>query len=946
MEHPAIARLRPRTRAPVLLRDRTHDFATMRTAMDRAQEGDTVLVTVTGAPGMGRSALLDTLAERAAKDGFVVRRARGSRLEQGLPLGVPSQLLPQAGLDAEVPVRVELASAVRRHAVVGEARAAQQAGAAAPVALLADDLQWADEASLTWLARLLADPRPAPLLLVVAVCEGEATAERPGVQDLLTAADHVMRTGALGEEDVGALLEEYGVLLTDTAIRAWTRATGGNPALITSLLDRVPTPHRLAPAGLLDLARALPAPWTLRARVAAALAGHPEPVRRFAHGVALLGGVAGTRVLARLADLDPAEETAAAHTLLRLGWAADRWSPPVLWDCVREIAEDALPLADRTRLHRRAAELLHETGAPAELIVPHLLEIGPGEWTDAASVLREAACDAWRRRDSAFAIRCLRRALREFPPDSPQRGDFLAALADAEQDADTSAMLRHVNQALPLLSSAGERAAVVACVPLTLFLSARQAASDVLDHIGPLPPAPADDPAAVELGLRLEARVRLFGLSDPAAPDAAVARLRALDPGPGPATAAERELVSVLTFAGALGGRLPSAEVAPLVRWMLEHEPASATSGYAAPALMIACAATASLADEPVRGWLDMALGTARQRGDERLETHVLGWRALTALHAGRLADAWSDALDVCATARGPLGDDDWMTVLALTSVVVETGDPWLADRLRVLLCEEQGTGMPVRDLALRVLRIPLTPEPELAALVADLLDAADRAESAGWWNRALFPVDLWCVPLLQRLGEPEVALGLLARACDRARGFGSPAVFGRILRIWGTALRGRYALSLLAESVAVLREGANALELGRSLTAYGNRLRAAGRPGAADVLAEADRIADATGESLLRCWTGPHRGEPRGADLLGGGLLSHTERRVAALVALGHTNQDAADALGVTRRAVEKILTRLYQRLDVEGRAGLIPVVRRMAGKAAFRSGALAGNL
>ncbi len=75
-------------------------------------------------------------------------------------------------------------------------------------------------------------------------------------------------------------------------------------------------------------------------------------------------------------------------------------------------------------------------------------------------------------------------------------------------------------------------------------------------------------------------------------------------------------------------------------------------------------------------------------------------------------------------------------------------------------------------------------------------------------------------------------------------------------------------------------------------------------------------------------------------------GTLSDTERRVASLVALGHTNQDAADALGVTRRAVEKILTRLYQRLEVDGRSGLVPAVRRMAGRAAFGTGVLADRL
>ncbi|MFD3733346.1 LuxR C-terminal-related transcriptional regulator [Streptomyces sp. NPDC058632] len=939
------------------LLERTQDLAPIQHAMNTVWTGGTVLVAVTGTPGMGRSAFLETVADQAERHGFAVRRARGSRLEQGLPLA-PGPALPDA---------------------------------TGPVALLVDDLHLADAPSLTALTRLLTAPERAPLFLAVAVCEGESATELPHVQDVLAAAHRVIRVGPLGTEGVRALLEGRGLALADDQVHAWTRATGGSPALITSLLDRLEGTDHGTPTRLLDVARARPAPWSLRTRVAAALTGHPESVGRLAGCAAILGGESETHVLARLADLDPVEGIAAARALVRLGWAADRWTPPVLWDCVREIAEDGLSLADRERLHRRAAELLHEAGAPAEQVVPHFLEVGPGDWTGAARVMRETACEVWRGGDDALAIRCLRRALREFPPDSPQRGDLLTALADVEQGADTAAMLRHVGQALPLLGAVRERAAVVACVPLTLFLSAPHAAAEMLgqaagaagsvrdgyvhvDEVGTVPhtgpaacsapaapvaPAPAAVPVASEAGLRLEARARLARLGDPGAQAAAVERLRGLGvgvragtvPGPraDPGTAARRELVAVLVFAGVLGGRLPATEVAGLTRWLLEHEPASAASEYTAAALTIACAAV-SETGEPAHSWLDMALETARRRDDQRLRTAVLSWRALTAVHAGRPADAWTDARDACAAAPDSLGDHDWLTVLALTSVAVETDDAWLAARLRDRLAQGQGAGEPVCGLALRVLQIPLTAERELPALVADLQGAVHRAEAAGWHNRALFPVDLWCVPLLLRLGEPEAALELLARACDRARRFGAPGALGRILRMWGTVVRGRYALSLLAESVAVLREGSNRLELGRSLTAYGNRMRAAGRPGSAEILAEADRIAEATGAAVLRCWTGPRPPSPHEARPCGGappsGMLSDTERRVASLVALGHTNQDTAEALGVTRRAVEKILTRLYHRLDVDGRAGLIPAVHRMAGRSAFGSGVLADRL
>jgi DNA-binding CsgD family transcriptional regulator len=51
---------------------------------------------------------------------------------------------------------------------------------------------------------------------------------------------------------------------------------------------------------------------------------------------------------------------------------------------------------------------------------------------------------------------------------------------------------------------------------------------------------------------------------------------------------------------------------------------------------------------------------------------------------------------------------------------------------------------------------------------------------------------------------------------------------------------------------------------------------------------------------------------------------LTEAERRVAVLVAEGHTNREVAAALFVTEHTVEAALTRAYRKLGVRSRAEL----------------------
>ncbi|MBT2387391.1 helix-turn-helix transcriptional regulator [Streptomyces sp. ISL-11] len=55
---------------------------------------------------------------------------------------------------------------------------------------------------------------------------------------------------------------------------------------------------------------------------------------------------------------------------------------------------------------------------------------------------------------------------------------------------------------------------------------------------------------------------------------------------------------------------------------------------------------------------------------------------------------------------------------------------------------------------------------------------------------------------------------------------------------------------------------------------------------------------------------------------------LTPHERRIARLVLAGHTNNDIAGRLGVSCRAVEQHLTRVYRKLSIRRRAQLAPAL------------------
>ena len=125
------------------------------------------LMFVEGAPGIGKTRFCDAAADIATSDGFRVLRAVGGELEQAFAWGLVRQLFERPAaergsslLDGHASRAAPLLA--RDHAMPGVdvdvpsmAHALfwtlANASEDMPVALILDDLHWADDSSLVWL---------------------------------------------------------------------------------------------------------------------------------------------------------------------------------------------------------------------------------------------------------------------------------------------------------------------------------------------------------------------------------------------------------------------------------------------------------------------------------------------------------------------------------------------------------------------------------------------------------------------------------------------------------------------------------------------------------------------------------------------------------------------------------------------------------------------------
>jgi DNA-binding CsgD family transcriptional regulator len=950
----------PSARRRTDLLERDADLEQIAAPLRSALGGSGGFVAIEGAPGIGKTSLLEETAELAEADGMAVLRARGGVMESDFALGVVVQLLAPAVEELTGGERDRLfagaAGLARPLFEEGPDRAAAEDRLFArlhglhwlcarladerPLALLVDDAHWADEQSLRFLVYLEARIEEIPACVVLTLRTGE-TAAAPEALSELTEADRleVVRPRPLSPRAVGELVRaRLGARATDHVCAECARTTGGNPLLARQLIAALDERAR-APAGLDAEVIAAIGPTSVAAFVAARLRSRPPTVAAVARALAIFGDDASLADVAEMTGIDRQAAARAVDTLIEAELLHPGLPPRFIHPIVQQALQESIPPAERSQLHLTAARQLARDPARCERVAAHLLaagRTGPVGQPWALEALTHAARLAGDRGSPDQAVRFLRRGLEEEAPTSVRRS-LLLDLGAAESAARIPEAAARMEEAGRLSAGPAERAHAALGLSMVRFLAgelpaAIAACEDVLEAPGGLDR---------ELVLRLEFQAAATRLVGGLPSVETFERLLALEHEVSRGeTATERSLLAMMAVVFAGTTARTAVDVAALAEtaWgdgQLLVEVRSEHPALAAPATPIALtAATVAIA---LSGRLSRAIEVwtagveeGQARSSMLLYSNSLGLRASGRIWSGDVRGAEADA--VAALAVLP-ADDPFVlpTVLsAITDVHIERGtleqaakllrEAWPACELRPTLGHCQALASRAR-LALRM--------GDPRAALDDLEEAGRHAQTIFYVNPMVLLWRSYAALAADRLGDRDRAAELIQEELEIARRFGAPEPIGEALRVRALLAPQGNMVEESREAVDVLAGSELRVAHARALIDLGAALRRGGhRRDAREPLREGLELANRCGSVVetgramdeLRA-TGARARRP---SLSGVDSLSPQERRVAAMASEGLGNREIAEALFLTRRTVEMHLTGAYRKLGVSGRRDL----------------------
>ncbi|MDO0924380.1 LuxR family transcriptional regulator [Streptomyces sp. TG1A-8] len=934
------------------LLERKEELALAATALRQAREGRGSLLVVQGPLGTGKSSFLEAVAELARDHGAVLLRAQAAEAEEGFAYGVMRQLVDSAvcvAADGEAERWLGAGAAAVPDVPAASPDTAWECPWAGPenvrrwltavldamaddgtVMLLVDDVHWSDTESLRALVPALTRRHDRRMLFVVSVMAGDVRGDRSQVRHLLGLTDHTIGLSTFGPGTIRRLAEHtFGQPAEEEFAEALRVRSGGNPLLLRTLLDEARFRGLRPTAGYAAAARTL-RPDRVRQRLAAFLRSQPDHVRRAAYALAVLDRAADVQLMAHLAELDERQQSEAVHILGLAGLVDERTCTLTSGTVLRDLLDESMPDGERAAMRGVAAELLHRSGYPAELAAEQLMSVMTLHGREAVGILHNAADSALGRGSPRDAARYLRRALLDPSCAGADRAHLLIDLASAERSFATAASLRHVVEAVPLLTTVRERAAaVVRLGPLLMDPASFRIDLMMRRVAGELRSSPAGDAVDRDLDLRLRAREHYLSAQDPVHIRDTLRHFRALGPRPPLRTTGERELLTSLIHIAFVANAAPAAELAELATRLLELEAPTPEHVHTTLPLVVNILAAADRTDGAA-GWLRRAHRLAQRRGGDVEQAVIRAEQALVALADGHLGYAREKVLQADALAGPEMSGLPTICAAILAIVALNTGEPELAEQILVqhrLSAENQHLAA-----LLHVSR------GTVAARRGDARTALDHFRTAGvgmeqigWLNPATLPWPSCAALMHHRLGEHEEALATAHLEVARARTWGAPITLGRALVVLGRVTPGRRGAEVLEEAVAVLEQGSNGYELCRAQYALG--VCPETEPARRRLMLQ--KAYDTAAECDAHWLMGKIHREKRSLESTDiTSRLTPSERRVAQRAASGLSNSEISTELNISSRMVEKHLTNSYRKLGIPGRSSLAAVLGR-AGEA-----------
>ncbi|HEY4028280.1 MAG TPA: AAA family ATPase [Candidatus Dormibacteraeota bacterium] len=940
-----------------VLAGRRRELAMLRACAASARDGSGALALVGGEAGVGKTALVEAaLCAGPRERPLTILTARAVEAG-GSRLGLWRDLLEPASSAETPPWRSEspavgdwLASAARRR----------------PLAIVLEDLQWADRDSLAMLGRLAARADDLPLLLVGTYRTDEPAAE---LSELLPTLVHEARARRvalrpLDPAELRELVRQHRAMADEDESRLVDhlhRRTGGNPLLALEVLHALEADGILRETGCggweLGSLGGESLPAVVRQLVERRVARLGDDARALLPVAAVLGREVWLTHWQAVTEASPdvmgavIERATAARVLVENGEGPElRFAS----ELVHEVLYHGVPLPCRRSWHQRAAEILARMPAPpSDLVAHHFRQARDPRaltWFVRGAETAQRA-RAWR--DAGARYRAAIDLVDHGTVDPGERTRLLVRLGWADHHVDPAA-------ALPVLDECLRRAGPDPCRPMAL--AARYARGVAAAAAGRTPTGVTDLRAVVRAlpdGGDREGRWR--DAADCLGPDGSEL----------PAPAARLALVLATAGAHAEAGALAEhlgegagassprsradAELARAEIAAARGHPGPAGRGYREAArLRLDAGDWAGAAEAMLHGLWHLGLlyyadrpglaGCSAARAEATLARVEPAAGAVPPRFAHLpllvISGAWQQAIELAplGTARGSVFAE--VGLLAQAAMAAARGEPaqaWAVVQELLPDGVETEPGEAPALLAVRALGLGagLALEARDTIVALEWIQAHDRWVRAIGLTPGLAEGHLLWARHHRASGELDQAMHHARQACARAAQPRQPLALLAAHRLVGeleTAAGAMdralhhldHALALATACEAGYERALTQVALAEAHLAMREPGPGAGAKAARALVAEVETTGAALGARPLLT-----RARRLGLDApwLPGSLSSLTTREVQVLrlITDGRSNADAARSLGISRRTVEHHLEAIYGKLGVTSRTAAV---------------------